>query len=235
MTDSPHNDLVTPPLLEQLGALCSLLIHDLANHLCIISGSATFAQMVADEPERVAHSIKAIIEASETASHALGSCGELRRALPETVPSAQVEEVLVRLRTWVSQEPGWTLNAEAGLGGTVRLPAVWVCFALQCLLKEIRVAGGTIRVSRVRQPSAFYEDSSSTTVQESGPFVLQIAMVYSGDQPLQFKTIRSRYDHLGLLAAFELNRCLGGRLESRTLYPGQQEVWLELPLISNDS
>jgi hypothetical protein len=235
MTDSPHNDLVTPPLLEQLGALCSLLIHDLANHLCIISGSATFAQMVADEPERVAHSIKAIMEASENASHALGSCGELRRALPETVSPAQVEEVLVQLRTWMAQVPGWTLNAEAGLGGAVRLPAVWVCFALQCLLKEIRVAGGIIRVSRVRQPSEFCEESSGTTGKASGPLVLQIAMVYTGDQPLQLKAIRSRYDHLGLLAAFELNRCLGGRLESRTPCPGQQEVLLELPLISNNS
>jgi hypothetical protein len=235
MTDSPHNDLVTPPLLEQLGALCSLLIHDLANHLCIISGSATFAQMVADEPERVAHSIQAIIEASENASHVLGSCGELRRSLPETVPPAQVAEVLVQLRTWMTRESGWTLDAEAGLEGTVRLPAVWISFALQCLLKEIRVAGGTIRVSRIRQTNEGYADSSGTTFKESGPFVLQVAMVYSADQPVQFKAIRSRYDHLGLLAAFELNRCLGGRLESRTPGPGQQEVWLELPLISNVS
>jgi hypothetical protein len=235
MTDSPHNNLVTPPLLEQLGALCSLLIHDLANHLCIISGSATFAQMVAAEPERVAHSLKAIIQASENASHALGSCGELRRSLPETVPPSDVEEVLVQLAALMAEEPGWTLNAETGLGGLVRLPAVWVCFAVQCLLKELRKDGGTIRVSRVRQTTEYYGDPSGTISNDPGPFVLQVALVYTADQPFQLKEIRSRYDHLGFLAAFELNRCLGGRIESRTLDSGQQEVWLELPLVSSDS
>jgi hypothetical protein len=235
MTESPNNDLIAPPLLEQLGALCSLLIHDLANHLCIISGSATFAQMVVNEPERVAHSLKAIVQAGENAAHALGSCGELRRALPETVRPSEVHQVLAELETTMTNRPGWALEIEPGLSGRVRLPAIWVSFAVQCLIKETRVTGGAIRVGRVRATAEIHGDSSDTPAAAVDSSLLRVALAYSADEPFQIKEIRTRYDHLGLLAAFELNRCLGGRIDSRTPAPGQQEVWLDLPAAANDS
>jgi hypothetical protein len=235
MTDLPNHDSHGPPFLEQLGALCSLLIHDLANHLCIISGSATFAEMVLDEPERVAHSLKAIVKAGEKAGHVLSSCGELRRSLPETVPASEIHAVLAQLKKLIASKPGWELEGEAGLDGTVRLPAIWVSFAVESVMKEARMAGGTIRVRQARQASEPCEDVSPTKTAPSAPNILQVAVIYSSDQAFPLKEIRARFDHLGLLAAFELNRCLGGRIECRTLAPGQQEVCIESPLVQNIS
>lgn len=235
MTDLSNHDLQSPPCLEQLGALCSLLIHDLANHLCIISGSATFAEMVLDEPERVEHSLKAIIKAGENAGHVIGSCGELRRALPETVPGSEYQAVLAQLEALKARKPGWALEGEADLDGTVRLPAIWVSFAVECVIKETRAEGGTIRIRRVGQTSGSYGDVNSTETAPSVPNTLEVAVIYSSDQAFPMKEIRARFDHLGLLAAFELNRCLGGRIECRTVAPGRQEVCIESPLIPNIS
>jgi hypothetical protein len=235
MTDPETIDAIAPPLLEQLGALCSLLIHDLANQLCIISGSATFAQMVLSDSDRVAHSLKAIVQAGEKAAHTLGSCGELRRALPETVASSNLPEVLARLKAVTEREKGWSLDVEQDLHGTVRLPAIWAGFAVQCLIKEVRVSGGTIHLQRIWEETGRLGDLGERTDPSSGKVFLRIALSYSSDQPFQVREVRSRYDHMGLLAAFELNRCLGGGLESRSPEPGRQEVRLDLSLIPTDS
>jgi hypothetical protein len=235
MTDPHSIDRFAPPLLEQLGALSSLLIHDLANQLCIISGSATFAQMVLNDTERVTHSLKAIVQAGENAAHTLSSCGELRRALPETVASSTFLEVLTQLQAVIGLEKGWSLEVDQHLDGTVRLPAIWAGFAVRSLIKELRVSGGTIRLQGIQEDRAFPGDSHDAVEACSGPVFLRIGFVYESDRAFELKEIRSRYDHLGLLAAFELNRCLGGRMDSRSLEPGQQEVRLDLSLESTDS
>jgi hypothetical protein len=235
MTDTLQNDSTAPPVLEQLGALCSLLIHDLANQLCIISGSATFAQMVAGEPERVAHSLKAIIQAGEKAGHALGSCGELRRALSDTVPPSDLSLVLEQLGALIGRQSGWSLDVEEGLTGVVRMPAIWVAFGVECLIKEVRVTGGTVCVRRVRRDTGDEGDRADGSAAHGGACFLQVALNYASDQAFALKEVRTRYDHLGLLAAFELNRCLGGRIETGSCEPGRQEVWFECPFVSSDS
>jgi hypothetical protein len=235
MTDTPGSSTTSPPLLEQLGALCSLLIHDLANHLCIISGSATFAQMIQNEPERLESSLRAIVQASEGAGHALGSCGELRRGLPDTVGPSDIREVLDHLRAVTRDVPGWSLDIELDPDRKVRLPAVWCGFAVRCLIKEVRASHGTITVRRVAETRETTGIGAEPGAGSTARTHLRLGIRYAAERQLEIKEVRARYDHLGLLAAFELNRCLGGRIESRTIAPAEQEVWLELPTLDTDS
>jgi hypothetical protein len=55
-------------------------------------------------------------------------------------------------------------------------------------------------------------------------------LCYHSGVALSIKEVRLRYENLGLLAVFELNRMLGGTLEARTISRGNQEIELWLPL-----
>lgn len=223
------NQVSEPPLLEQLGALCSLLIHDLANQLCIISGSATFAQMTLGDRERLVSSLNAIVKAGEIAGHALASCGELRRALPDTVATGRVPDIVTELRSWAGRE-GWSFEGDP-TDGEVRLPPSWVMFTVTSVVKEVRARSGTIRVTRVEDTTGSLLDLSEPGPAPVAQFQLRVDVNYAAAQPFLIKETRARYEHLGLLAAFELNRCVGGRIDARTVVPGQQEVQVYLPYV----
>jgi hypothetical protein len=229
MSDTIPNQVSEPPLLEQLGALCSLLIHDLANQLCIISGSATFAQMTLGDRERLVTSLNAIVKAGEIAGHALASCGELRRALPDTVATGQVPEIVTELRAWADRE-GWSFEGDPA-DGAIRLPASWVTFTVTSVVKEVRAKSGTIRLTRVEDTTSSLIDLSETQSPLAPQFQIRLDIDYASEQPLLVKETRVRYEHLGLLAAFELNRCVGGRIDTRTVAPGQQEVQVYIPYV----
>jgi hypothetical protein len=229
MTEPIRPDLEAPPLLEQLGALSSLLMHDLANQLCIISGSASFSQLVIEEPERVTASLDTILQAGQTAGYFIERCGEWRRGLATALPPSRAQAVVETLRAFTAVHTTWTLEAANELPGSVRLPAPWVVFALQNLIAEVRADRGVIRVS---SPAAAEPSTPAGVPAAAGASgrtpTLRITLIYAGEVPLSLKDVRARYENLGLLAAFELNRSLGGQLGSRTVGPGLQEVWLEL-------
>jgi hypothetical protein len=58
---------------------------------------------------------------------------------------------------------------------------------------------------------------------------LLIQFNYSAPEAFSIKEVRARFENLGLLAAFELNRMLGGEIDSRTPRCGNQEIDLWLP------
>jgi hypothetical protein len=231
--NKPSPDRVTgPPLLEQLGALCSLMAHDLANHLCVISGSASFAQLSLDDPRRLAAALEAIARASEIAGHAVSSLGEYRRTLPTAFAPGPARDVVDALRDF-AQEARWRWVLPKQLEGSVLLPPRWAVFAASSIKTEIYSKPVVLTVSATDTPDTGESDAGPTdaTMQEvrSRPGLLA-QFAYRSEEPFSMQDVRARFENLGLLAAFELNRMLGGELESRTLSRGNQEIGLWLPL-----
>ena len=226
MPDLPDSPPPTVSNLEQVGALASRLVHDLANHLCIISGNATFAELILDDRERVAGAIRAIVQASELAGRLLGRCSQLREKLTEGIApgaSAEIAEVLSRQYGSNSE---WRLDLAPGLSGRVPLPTRWVALAVQQILVETRTDHGEIHVEHFVRPSV---DAPSTA--PPGNEFLLIRIHYDADAPIPFETIRETYGNLGFLAAYEFIRSCGGRTEFTTsVPPRRQEAVMYLPL-----
>jgi hypothetical protein len=231
MNKPSPNSGTGPPLLEQLGALCSLMAHDLANHLCVICGSASFAQLSLDDPRRLAAALEAIARASEIAGHAVSSFGEYRRTLPTAFTPGPARDVVDALRDF-AQEAGWRCVLPKQLEGSVLLPPRWVVFAASSIKTEIFSKPVVLTVSATDTLETGKSDAERTeaTIPESRsrPGLL-IRFAYRSEEPFSMQDIRVRFENLGLLAAFELNRMLGGEIESRTLGRGNQEIGLWLP------
>jgi hypothetical protein len=212
--------------LEQVGALASRLVHDLANHLCIISGNATFAELVPDDRVRVGDAVRSIVQASEEAGRLLSRCSELRERLLEGTPSGTVAEILETLAQQYGPNSPWRLSLAADLEGRVPLPARWVALAVRQILAETRTDHGAIHVERFVRPAEEYASSAPP-----GPEFLLIRIGYEAAAPIVFKELKDSYRNYSLLAAYELIRNSGGRTEFTTLTPPRgQEARIHLPL-----
>ena len=226
MPDLPDSPPPTVSNLEQVGALASRLVHDLANHLCIISGNATFAELILDDRERVAGAIRAIIQASELAGRLLGRCGQLREKLTEGITPGAVAEIAEVLSRRYGPNSPWRLNLAPGLSGRVPLPTRWVTLAVQQILVETKTDHGEIQVEHFVRSSV---DAPSTA--PPGNEFLLIRIHYDADAPIPLKEIRDTYANFSFLAAYELVRNCGGRTEFTTFAPPRrQEVLVYLPL-----
>jgi hypothetical protein len=220
-----------PPLLEQLGALCSLMAHDLANQLCVISGSASFGQLAPDDPKRMATALETIARASEVAGHAVSSFGEYRRTLPTAFVPGPARDIVDALAEY-AKSSGWKHMRMSRIHGSILLPPQWAVFAAQGIKTELHSRPVLLKmsmhersVSGCHGPASGEADRGSNCRQG-----LQVLFRYESNDTLSIKEVRSRYENLELLAVFELNRMLGGTLESRTICRGNQEIELWLPL-----
>jgi len=212
-----------PPPLEQLGALGSLLIHDLANQMCIISGNATFAQMMVADPAQVDRAIKAIAKAGEHLSFVLSQCAELRRRLTEELPYGDGRVAARDIECFFAGKPGWEVDVRGGAEGALLVASEWVSFAVEQVFTELEGTGGQVRVRRIR-PEA------DTAFLPGGNY-LEVRLTWESAQPFSMEEVRKRYENLGLLAAFELIRQCGGKLEGFTPAAGRQEILLCVPYV----
>jgi hypothetical protein len=212
-----------PPLLEQLGALGSLLIHDMANQACIISGNATFAQMVLADPKQVGRAVEAIAKSGERMSFILGQCADLRRRVAPELPRGDAAEAVAGLRELLSPATGWELEVTEPIHGKLLVATHWVTFAITHALKEIEADGGRARICRV-QPE---EDTGFLPV---GCY-FDLRLQWTSARGFVIEEIREQYRNFGLLSAFELIRQSGGKLEGFTPAPNHQELLLCVPYL----
>jgi hypothetical protein len=212
-----------PALLEQLGALGSLLIHDMANQACIISGNATFAQMVLADPKQVGRAVEAIAKSGERMSFILGQCADLRRRVAPDLPRGDAAEVVGGLKELLNPATGWEMEVIGSLEGKLLVPSSWVTFAVGHALAEIEAAGGEARLNRI-QPE---EDTGFLPV---GSY-LELRMQWQSERRFAIEEVRERYRNFGLLAAFELIRQSGGKLEGFNPAPERQELLLCVPYL----
>jgi hypothetical protein len=212
-----------PALLEQLGALGSLLIHDMANQACIISGNATFAQMVLADPKQVGRAVEAIAKSGERMSFILGQCADLRRRLAPDLPRGEAMEVVAGLKELLNPETGWELEVVGSLEGKLLVASSWVTFAIGHALAEIQAAGGRAQLRRI-QPE---EDTGFLPV---GSY-LDLRLQWRSERGFVIEEVRERYRNFGLLAAFELIRQCGGKLEGFNPAPNHQELLLCVPYL----
>jgi hypothetical protein len=195
----------------------------MANQMCIISGNATFAQMMLADPSQVARAVEAISKAGEQMSFILGQCADLRRRVSAGLPHGEGLAAAQGLESFFLGIPGWEVEVQPGLEGDLCVPTQWVVFAAEQAFAELEGGGGQVRVQRVRaeDDTAFLPGGSYFEVR----LTWQSAAVFSmGD-------VRKRYENLGLLAAFELIRQSGGKLEGFTSAEGRQGLLLCVPYV----
>ena len=222
MGEPSSSRLPPPPLLEQLGALGSLLIHDMANQMCIVSGNATFAQMMMEDRQQLARAIEAIMKSGERMSYILGQTAELRRRLGGEMPQGDAAEAVAGVKALLAERPGWSLDA-AELSGRIQVPASWLAFGVEQVLRAAAVKEGRVRVRRA-SPDA------DTTFLPGGSY-LEVRLWWESPRAFSVDELRAKFEDFGLLAVFELVRQCGGKLEGFTPAAGRQEVLLCVPYV----
>ena len=218
----------SPPAIELMGALCSLLIHDFANHLCVISGNAHCAQMFVEDPKRVSPALSSVLQASEVAANLLAKCGEMRRGLGSGFPPGDLSLLAEATGDFASHCPGWIVRVPAPLAGRIPLPHYWVTFAASELAKASGAAGGTVWLA-LRETAAKLPGSLGPAAGPSTRTFLEVRLTYRSDQPFPFDEIRSKHTNLTLLAACELVKLTGGRTVCHSPSPADQEIILSVP------
>lgn len=221
-------DLNLPPL-ELMAAMSSLLVHDLANHVSVISGNAQFAQFVINDPQRAETALKSILQASEIASNLLRKCGPLRRSLGNVFGHGEIAALTNDLGALAVRHPGWLLEAPSQLAGRIVLPAHWIALIAREIITETKASHGVVSLARAEYPKNSSR-SKSLPQGTSTEHLLQLTLLYNSDQAFPFVEIRSNYANLLLLAAYELITNAGGSLDCVTREPARQQVILGIPL-----
>jgi hypothetical protein len=221
-------DFKLPPL-ELMAAMSSLLVHDLANHVSVISGNAQFAQFVINDPQRAETALKSILQASEIASDLLRKCGPLRRSLGNFFGQSEIAALTIDLGGLAVCHPGWLLEAPSQLAGRIVLPAHWIALIAREMITETKASRGVVSLARAEYPKNSSR-SMSLPPGTSTEHLLQLTLMYGSDQAFPFVEIRSKYANLLLLAAYELILNAGGSLDCVTLEPARQQVILSIPL-----
>ncbi|HKS38428.1 MAG TPA: hypothetical protein VJW76_14640 [Verrucomicrobiae bacterium] len=217
------------PPLELMAALSSLLVHDLANHVSVISGNTQFAQLVISDPERLDTALKAILQASEVASALLRKCGPLRRSLGNVFGRSEITDLARDLGPLAGFRPGWVLEAPPQPDGYIVLGSHWVVLLSREIIAETRADHGAMSLARVAYPKNSSR-SKSLPPGTSTEHLLNLTLAYVADQPFPFAEIRSQYANLLLAAAYELLTNAGGSLDCVTSEPTRQQVILGIPL-----
>lgn len=233
MTISRNTPLQTsPPAIERVGALCSLLIHDLANHLSVINGNAQFVQLFANDPQRAAPALAAILKASEAAANLLTRCSELRRGLSGAFPSGNLSLLAKALSDFPGRCPGWSANASESMSGRVALPEYWVAFLAFEFARSTTAETGSISLARCeakgRTPPIGLAGAGSRKD------VLEIKLAYRSDRPFPFDEIRAQHSNLDLLAAYELVKLAGGTASFGGPSSTDQEIAIRIPLLDDE-
>jgi len=225
-TDPDASLEFAPPPIELMGALCSLLIHDFANHLSVISGNAQCAQMFGDNAQRTAPALVSILKASEVAANLLVKCGELRRKLGSGLPQGDLALLAREISGSGARHPGWMVKTPPELGGSIAVPSHWVVFAIWELVREAGTDSGIISLSK-KAPGAL----TGAVAQRD---LVEIVLAWRAETPFPWDEIRSRHTNLNLLAAGELIKVTGGRIACSTSAPGEQEISLSIPLAGSN-
>lgn len=223
----PEDLNLTP--LELMAAMSSLLVHDLANHVSVISGNAQFAQFVINDPQRAETALKSILQASEIAANLLRQCGPLRRSLGNVFGHSEIAALTNDLGALAVRHPGWLLEAPLQPAGRIVLPARWIALIARELITETTASHGVVSLACVEYPKNSSR-SKSLPPGTSTEQLLRLTLLYKSDQAFPFAEIRSKYANLLLLAAYELIINAGGSLDCVTREPAQQQVILGIPM-----
>ncbi len=230
MTHDPITPAQTdPPGIELMGALCSLLIHDFANHLSVINGNAQCVHLFSNDPQRAASAVSAILQASETAAGLLVKCGDLRRSLADGFPAGDLSLLAGCIADYAVTCPGWSVNVPLPLAGRAALPPYWIAFTAFEFAKETKADRGDLSLATMeragKRPSA-----SALVTDPACHESLQVKLSYKSDIPFPFDQIRAKHTNLKLLAACELVKTVGGRTACAAASPTDQEITIWIPV-----
>ncbi len=226
MPDNEVNPFDAPvPPVELMAALSSLLVHDFSNHLSIISGNTQFAQLVANDPEKLGLALKSIMQASEMAADLLKRCGDLRRKVKGGFEQGDIAALRNLLRRHLDACGAWTMDIPPALSGRIALPSAWVALAAREIIRESAAPSGEVSLRSS-------ERSKPRSAPASGSFghVLEIRMTYQGSHSFPFAKIRSKCTNLLLLAAYELILNSGGWADFDRSQDKQRQPTLFVPM-----
>jgi hypothetical protein len=115
------------------------------------------------------------------------------------------------------------------------LPPQWAYFAAGAIKTEIYSKPVLLKLTL--QDAVPVQSSPNNPLMVSGPQVarylpgLHVQFTFQSETAFSIKEARARHENLGLLAVFELNRMLGGEIDSQTTSSGKQQIDLWLPFV----
>ena len=218
--------------LEMMGALASRLIHDLANHLSVISGNAQFADMLANDPQKVKKAAAAILKSTNVVSNMIGQCGEFRRNLGGSECPPTVAESIAAIQTMIEQTDGWNITLEGtamSAERSVPLESRWSTFIVQQFIRLAGTPKGQASVSSVR-----FSDIPARPGRKlrcaPPECALEIALHYVTENPVSFEAIKMKFTDLETLGAFEMVHVTSGWVDTESSSESDHAIYVYLPI-----
>ena len=223
--------------LEMMGALASRLIHDLANHLSVISGNAQFADMLADNPEKVKKAAASILKSTNIVSNMIGQCGEFRQQLVEPDNAQPIAETIEAIASAAASHDGWTVEKPDATDGSdlrVSLDARWVTFAVSQFIALTGSTSGSLSIAVTEfakiptRPGRKLRCAPPKTA-------LEIALRFVANEPVSFEKLKSEFTKLEPLGAYEMIHVASGWVDSESISDAAHAVYIYLPIAETDA
>jgi len=215
--------------LEISGAMCAVVVHDLANLISGILGNAEYAQGAETSPENLQKALAAIGQAANSAGKILGRSLPLQRLLSAEAVVIDADELARRICEAATYAPGWRAESTSRLTGQLRVQPRWLIAALWQIACEAQVQRGEIVISC--GPSVF-PVIWRRRPDSLGPVDLfQVEFNYRSEEMMFTAGSPVNPERFGLFAASELIRRFRGQIDARPKPPGRQQISVLLPLV----
>lgn len=216
--------------MEIMGALTVRMIHDLTNHLTILTGNAQVLEMVQNNPERMKKVISRIQTSAEAAGELLDRFSKFRHQLNFKSTPASLDDCLRDLDTLNPMSGNWIVDAANDLSGRIEMESRWLAFAIWESAILSRCTHGKVTLSC----GGFPEDWNApghVPMQMRQERLLRCELVWrTSDAWLDEKEAVKPTD-LNLATVHELIKLVNGWVHYRFLPAGEHRLNIFVPVV----
>ncbi len=229
MNDNQSKRAAGMQSMEIMGALTVRLIHDLTNHLTILSGNAQVLEMVQNNPERLKKVIDRIRNSSEAAGALIDRFAKFRHQLNFKSGPTTIDDCLRDLDTLNPLAGGWTVHPRGEMNGRIEMESRWLAFAVWETAILSRSPQGKVQLSQ----GVFPEDWNAPghvplQVRQARHF--RCELVWRSPEPWLDEKEAAKPMELNLATVHELIKLVNGWVHYHFLPAGEHHFNLFVPL-----
>lgn len=228
------------------GVLVSRMVHELTNHLTVISGNLQVVEMVPDDPELAARALGSVRQASVAMGEVVERYAGFRRHLRNDSHGCDVSDFVKMVTQGAPPEPfeepgrqgagwdwwkAWQVMAPLDVRGWLPIEARWINYAIW---RVAALSGAPCGQIRFFPPGSNPDLRGLSTLVSSNRFgeFLHIAVCWSGEKPTLDPHELHKPSSLALAVVIGLVRWVEGQVGVVALPSNETRFWISLPMES---
>jgi hypothetical protein len=230
MNDNKSKRAAGMQSMEIMGALTVRLIHDLTNHLTILTGNAQVLEMVQNNPERLKKVIERIRHSSEAAGELIDRFAKFRHQLNFKSAPTTTDDCLRDLDTLNPLSGGWIVHPLGEMTGRIEMESRWLAFAVWETAILSRSPKGKLQLSQ----GGFPEDWNApghVPMRLRQERLFRCELVWQSPEPWLDEKEATKPTELNLATVHELIKLVDGWVHYQFLPAGEHRFNIFIPLV----